>query len=80
MAIPMSASISGNDPYTAWMKSACPGPAPPTPMTPGRWAAADRTAETVAPPAALLGSPPGPTRASRLPPEGELAQPAEQGL
>src|SRR6266508_4075696 len=61
VAIAIKVSMSGNDPYTDWMKSTCPGPGPPTPITPGRWAAVERTAEMVAPPAELLGSAEGRT-------------------
>src|SRR6266540_4935410 len=31
VAIAIKVSMSGNDPYTDWMKSTCPGPGPPTP-------------------------------------------------
>lgn len=64
----MRPSMSGKLPYTAWMKSACSGPAPPTPMTPGSEAAAAWTALTVAPPEDVLGSAMGRTSTIAVPP------------
>ena len=66
--MPISASMSGNDPYTACTKSTCSGPDPPTPITPGRWAAVERTAATVAPPAEVAGSAEGRTSTRAVPP------------